>query len=161
MSKQYIKIKVGSQQDIRWVKSLLAKNDIIILTLESVCPAANNRVIRYAQYFEKKRWKKIDIKLITRFRKSRSGTQELHIISVMLKRTSCEASAEGMGKSLSLKTMGGNGKRGEPTMYIKPEFTTLTESEKMETYNDWVDQCCMLPEVVIVVAVGVGIVTVT
>lgn len=52
--KTYLKIMVDSDHDITRIKSIITKHDPKVIVLESASPTANNRVIRYAQFFRKK-----------------------------------------------------------------------------------------------------------
>lgn len=54
IAKSYIKIVVGSDLDIINIRSIVTKHQPKVMVLESEYPSANNRVIRYAQYFRKK-----------------------------------------------------------------------------------------------------------
>lgn len=96
MFKQYLKIVVGSNHDITRIKSILAKHDPKIVVFESESPTANNRVIRYAQYYAKNGWEKMNIKIKTRCKSTGKRAEEFHVISVMLRQLSYEAKAEEM-----------------------------------------------------------------
>lgn len=50
----YLKIRINSDHDITRIRSVVLKHNPKLVVLESECPTANNRVIRYAQYFRKK-----------------------------------------------------------------------------------------------------------
>ena len=53
-TQSYLKIMVDSDHDITRIRSVVIKHNPKVVVLESECPTANNRVIRYAQYFRKK-----------------------------------------------------------------------------------------------------------
>lgn len=99
MIKPYLKIKIDNYCDIRKVWAMITKNNPSVVVLESKIPSMNNRVIRYAQTLTKNGWDKIGYKTITKCRRTRYGTQELYTISIMLKRLSDEAGAEGIKRS--------------------------------------------------------------
>jgi hypothetical protein len=52
--KAYLKIMVNSDHDITRIRAVVMRHNPNVVVLESECPTANNRVIRYAQYFREK-----------------------------------------------------------------------------------------------------------
>jgi predicted NAD-dependent protein-ADP-ribosyltransferase YbiA (DUF1768 family) len=86
MTRAYLRINVSMEHDIAKVKAIMCKHDSRVVVLESGSPRLNNRVIRYAQLFSKDGWKKVNTELVTKHRRAKKGTQELHVIKIMLRR---------------------------------------------------------------------------
>lgn len=81
---RYLKLNVGHALTKRRLHNMLAKLKPAVLKLESASTGLNNRTIRYALDLKKRGFSIREVKLLTRYKRSRGKSREHYLIAVTL-----------------------------------------------------------------------------
>ncbi len=81
---RYMKVRIGRETTERRLRRMIASIKPVLIKLESASTGANNRTIRYALGLKKRGFSIRDVRLFTRYKRSRSRSREHYLIAVTL-----------------------------------------------------------------------------